>query len=127
MLHVAVEGAVNEETGFVKDYAEISEVVKPLIDKLDHHHLGAWNIPWTGLDLSPNTHLEYVEQWAVPGLPRDFYPSSENLLVWIGKQLKEAGLDWSKVALEETCTSYCELTRVEYEGNLAMRDPHNWR
>jgi len=108
VLHVFVDGTINKETGFVMDYALISEQVKPLIEKLDHRHLGAW--PSTNLE----THLGFEGDfsiWSVEGLPEDFYPSSENLLVWIGKKL--ISLEWSKLALEETCTSYCELTRKE--------------
>ena len=115
VLHVFVEGHINEETGFVKDYAEISEVVKPLIEDLDHHHLGAWdqqgveNLEWVN-------YMPVNPAWKVRGLPIEFYPSSENLLVWIGGKLKEAGLDWAKIAIEETCTSYAELRRYEFEG-----------
>jgi len=54
--------------------------------------------------------------WAVDGLMMGFYPSSENLLIWIGGQLKIAGLDWSKLAIEETCTSYAVLTRSEFDS-----------
>jgi 6-pyruvoyltetrahydropterin/6-carboxytetrahydropterin synthase len=115
VLHVEVEGKINKDTGFVMDFADMSKAVKPLIEKMDHKHLGSWNVPWTGLDLSPNVWLEHNPHWAVGGLSEDFYPSSENLLIWIGDQLANAGLGWSKLALEETCTSYAELDRKEFE------------
>lgn len=104
VLHVYVEGLINPNTGFVMDYADISGIVKPLIEMLDHRHLGNW---------------EYVSipnnSWCVVSLPVDFYPTSENLLVWIGRQL--AGrLDWSKLQLEETCTSLATLERSEFDG-----------
>lgn len=108
VLRVFVDGEVNPETGFVQDYAEISEVVKPLIDRLDHRHLGAWYIP--ELASCP------PEKWMVQGLPLNFYPSSENLVVWIGRQL--AGhLKWSKLELMETSTSLCTLTWKEFAGD----------
>jgi 6-pyruvoyl-tetrahydropterin synthase len=105
---VFVEGVVDAATGFVMDYAEISNAVKPLIGRLDHRHLGAW----TPLFHKPMNSLHSVSM--VPGLPDEFYPSSENLLIWIGNEL--AGMRWSKLALEETCTSYAELSREEFDA-----------
>ncbi|KKK67236.1 hypothetical protein LCGC14_2956110, partial [marine sediment metagenome] len=66
----------------------------------------------------------------VKGLPRDFYPTSENLLWWIAGQIglgldkgwtaQELGLTtttkWSKISIEETCTSQATLTREEYDA-----------
>jgi len=126
-LHVETEGQVNEETGFVMDYAEMSAVVKPLVEKLDHRHLGAWCVflkDRTKIDDSAisdsllaeiwGADEDYFSSWKVPGLPLDFYPSSENLLFWIGSQLAEIQFRWSKLALEETCTSYAELGLDEF-------------
>jgi queuosine biosynthesis protein QueD len=117
VLHVAVVGKVNQETGFVMDYAEISNAVKPLVERLDHRHLGQW-ISKEKQDGVP-TDVRFVEgicgtSHQVSGMAPDFYPSSENLLLWIGGQLAHK-VDWSHLALEETCTSYCELTRSEWE------------
>ena len=136
VLHVETEGRVNQETGFVMDYADMSAAVKPLIERLDHRHLGAWAVylkDRTGVEDSSiaNSLLaeiwghelviddepkenSYFADWRVPGLPKDFYPSSENILFWIGEQLATAQFKWSKVALEETCTSYCELRLDEF-------------
>lgn len=120
VLHVFVEGEINKDTGFVMDYAEISNAVKPLIDALDHHHLGTFKFQEpTGADLSPGDNF-YLLRWKPEGpsihYPDDIYPSSENLLFWIGSQLRSFPykLTWSKLALEETCTSYCELTWKDY-------------
>jgi 6-pyruvoyl tetrahydropterin synthase/QueD family protein len=131
VLRVSVEGEINPATGFVMDYAEMKKCVQPLIDSLDHRHLG--------------TFCEEFEPEAVPynwraPLPSNFYPSSENLIVWIANQLE--GLDsemiyragvwlprghpgplynpldrhfWSKLELNETCTSACTLTRNEFQ------------
>jgi len=110
VLHVFVSGVVKQETGFVLDYAEISEVVKPLIENLDHHHIGQWSATPELINYQPGS---LYGKSSVKGIRNDFYPSSENLLIWIGNEL--SNLNWSKLALEETCTSYCELTREEFE------------
>lgn len=127
ILHVETEGKVNPSTGFVMDYAEMSAVVKPLVENLDHRHLGAWCVylkDRTGIEDSvvANSLLAeiwggedgYSATWQVPGLPLGFYPSSENLLFWIGEQLAKVQFKWSKLAIEETCTSYAELKLDEF-------------
>lgn len=153
VLHVFVRGSVNPETGFVMDYGDISKVVKPIVEALDHRHLGAWDFEWNGVVW----HIQLPTTWSnndkahnVEGLPPNFYPSSENLLWWIADQLWPLDLweykhgdsvefrhfepgakieykqgdgpwlrrivEWSRVALEETCTSYAELRREEYDS-----------
>lgn len=104
ILHVHVEGTVDPETGFVMDYGDISSLIKPLIEMLDHRFLGEYG-PFLN-DLRPFD--------AVPGFPIGFYPSSENLLLWIARWIDDA-LPWSKLTLNETCTSSCTLTRKEYD------------
>jgi 6-pyruvoyltetrahydropterin/6-carboxytetrahydropterin synthase len=110
VLHVFVKGQVSRETGFVMDYADISGVVKPLVDSLDHRHLGAWT------DLFYRPMSDWHRNNMVENMPEDFYPSSENLLVWIAGQLsgRDYPLLWSKLSLEETCTSYAEITYSEW-------------
>src|SRR5208283_2239899 len=129
ILRVEVAGPVRKETGFVMDYADISAAVKPLIERLDHQHLGAWCVflkDRTTVEDSAisNTLIAeiwgeetegYFKDWQVQGLPLDFYPTSENLLFWIGTQLIEV-LDWHKLELKETCTSAAILTRIEYDA-----------
>lgn len=124
VLHVETEGQVNPATGFVMDYAEMSAVVKPLIEKLDHRHLGAWCVYGKDRDPEGDQTLlaeiwgdddhPFYDTWFVPGLPLDFYPTSENLLFWIGYKLAEIQFRWSKLAIEETCTSYAELKLDEF-------------
>jgi 6-pyruvoyltetrahydropterin/6-carboxytetrahydropterin synthase len=109
VLHVFVEGEVNKDTGFVMDYADISEIVKPLIEALDHHHLGTWYIDGV------NFFSERMQVGPIYWLPQEFYPSSENIISWIARQLEDEGLNWSKLALEETCTSYCEISKEEFQ------------
>ncbi len=138
VLHVSVEGPINPETGFVMDFGDISKVVKPLVESLDHRHLGTWACI---SDLS----------WAPrqDGFPLDFYPTSENLLWWIAGQIgpldlyrvRKDGLEdthlraepgslimtanpeniekivwWNKISIEETCTSQALLTREEFDN-----------
>ena len=97
-LKVGVIGPVNEKTGFVMDYAELKRRVDPLITRLDHSHLGT---------------MDGISKARV-STPEGFYPTSENLIVWIGFQLY-LQLDWYILELKETCTSSCILMREEYE------------
>lgn len=103
VLHVYVHGSVNPATGFVMDYGDISAAVKPLIEDLDHKHLGSWD------------GIEWNKDWDCPWSPFQ-NPTSENLLFAIGGQLLEVKFDWDKLALEETCTSYAELTIEEFNA-----------
>ena len=150
VLHVAVRGPVNRETGFVMDFGDISKVVKPIVEALDHRHLGQWDIDINSTEGVP----KYNPFWAIGGVaaPIGFYPTSENLLLWLAPQLwpldmweiKRANqpaeyrtmspdevtnyqpgsgpwlrrtVEWSSIAIEETCTSYALLTRKEYDSN----------
>jgi 6-pyruvoyltetrahydropterin/6-carboxytetrahydropterin synthase len=88
VLHVSIEGKINRDTGFVMDYADISKVMHPIIGALDHFHLN-----------------ELIE-----------YPSSEWVVVWIAKCLEGVAFPWFTIALEETCTSYCEISREEFNA-----------
>jgi len=110
ILTVSFSGEVDEETGFVKDFAEISENMEPLLTSLDHHHLGTWDSDW----------LPYNTEWDA-GTPEGFYPSSENLLLYIASRMSasyEPGAKWSELELNETCTSSCVLTREEYDRTI---------
>lgn len=108
VLHVSVSGPINPDTGFVQDFAEISSVVKPLVDRLDHHHLGTWE--------SMELVDEVINSWHAPGIPLNFYPTSENLLIRIAELLYD-NLAWSSLSLEETCTSRATLTREEFDAS----------
>jgi len=104
VLRVYIKGEINPETGFVMDYGDIKSVVQPLVDMLDHHHLGTWH----------SILLPYNSTW---GLTAEIYPSSENLLMWIASMItKPTILPWSRLELNETCTSAAILTREEYDG-----------
>lgn len=106
-LIVFVKGDIDPETGFVIDFSDLKEIVQPLIDALDHRHLGSWDV-----SIFNRSYVSGPDK--VVGLPWNFYPSSENLLVWIGDQL-DSELKWWRLELDETCTSKAILTREDYE------------
>lgn len=100
-LVVAVRGPVNAETGFVVDYMELKSLVnKHIVDVLDHQHLG-WG---TAIHSEGRGHAQSPFGF-------EFYPSSENLVVAIGRMLQPLvkelahGVTLYEVALDETCTS----------------------
>lgn len=124
VLHVFVNGKVNKETGFVMDYADISAAVKPLIENLDHKHLGQWLTDDNKMPIGMSEDCSCAS-WTVPEMKLRFYPSSENLLIWIGQQLNT--LPWHKLALEETCTSYCELTRIEFNETHSQEENYEMK
>jgi len=82
-FHVAihVSGTVNPETGWVMDFAEISEAFRPLRARLDHYYLN---------------EIEGLEN-----------PTSENLARWIWERLRPALPQLSQVVVRETCTAGC--------------------
>jgi 6-pyruvoyltetrahydropterin/6-carboxytetrahydropterin synthase len=87
-LHV--EGAIGEETGWVRDFADLSCAMRPLLDQLDHNYLNE-----------------------VDGLDN---PTSEVLACWIWDRLGTAVPDLSQVVVHETCTSGC-VYRGKRDGN----------
>jgi 6-pyruvoyltetrahydropterin/6-carboxytetrahydropterin synthase len=78
-LHV--EGPVGEQTGWVRDFAELSDAIEPLLAQLDHYYLND-----------------------VEGLDN---PTSEVLARWIWARIRPAVPDLSQVVVHETCTSGC--------------------
>ena len=78
---VHVRGDVDEESGWVIDFAAIKEAFAPLRKQLDHHYLND-----------------------VEGLSN---PTSENLARWIWRHLEPALPGLCKVVVRETCTSGC--------------------
>lgn len=110
VLTVYVKGDVQPDTGFVMDYADLKKAVQPIVDSLDHRHLGQWA---DSKDFRWVITAEAIDHWNVPDMPRVFYPSSENLLVWIADQLNLPL--WSKLELNETCTSKATLLREDYD------------
>lgn len=80
-VEVHVKGLVGRETGWVMDFADISEAFQPLYLQLDHNYLNE-----------------------VDGLSN---PTSENLARWIWRRLRGSLPAISKVVVQETCTVGC--------------------
>ena len=85
-MRVVVQGndciTSGPKAGMVVDYAEISRIVKPLVEsKLDHYYLNET----TGLE----------------------NPTSELLAVWVYKELSPLIPNLVAIEIDETCTSYC--------------------
>lgn len=78
-VRVVVAGAPNPARGWVMDYADIKRVAQPVIERLDHAYLN---------------DLEGLEQ-----------PTTENLAVWLWRQLSPAIPGLARLELWETATS----------------------
>jgi len=78
-IHVA--GPIDQDTGWIIDFAEIKHAFEPLMKQLDHNFLNE-----------------------IPGLEN---PTSEHLARWIWTNLSLALPGLSKVVVRETCTSGC--------------------
>lgn len=79
---IYIEGEVDPHTGWIRDFGEIKAIFRPLYERLDHHYLND-----------------------IPGLEN---PTSENLAMWIWRELKPALPELSRIRVHETCTSGCE-------------------
>lgn len=80
-IEIWVQGKVDDASGWVMDFADVSEAFKPVYQQLDHHYLNE-----------------------IEGL---FNPTSENLARWIWNQLRPSLPLLNKVCVNETCTSGC--------------------
>jgi 6-pyruvoyltetrahydropterin/6-carboxytetrahydropterin synthase len=80
-IEVWIEGPVAEETGWVMDFADVSQAFKPIYNQLNHHYLNE-----------------------IEGL---FNPTSENLARWVWRRLRPSLPLLSKISVHETCTSGC--------------------
>ena len=83
-IEVHVSGKVDDKTGWVMDFADISGAFKPLFDQLDHHYLND-----------------------IVGLEN---PTSENLAKWVWQKLESKLPLMSSVVVKETCTAGCIYT-----------------
>ena len=83
-VEVHVSGDVDPHMGWIMDFTDIKDVVKPVIKELDHYYLN---------------DIEGLEN-----------PTSENIAAWLWKRLKPALPKLSKVVIRETCTSGCVYT-----------------
>jgi len=84
MIEVHVSGDVDETTGWVMDFADISKAFKPVFESLDHYYLND-----------------------IDGLEN---PTSEVLAMWIWKKLKPSVPLLSSIVVKETCTAACIYT-----------------
>jgi 6-pyruvoyltetrahydropterin/6-carboxytetrahydropterin synthase len=80
-LRVSICGQAAEPSGWVMDFGDLKEVVKPVIDQLDHYYLN---------------EIEGLEN-----------PTSENLCRWIWQRLIGHLPQLSAVEIRETCTTGC--------------------
>lgn len=80
-IEVRVRGPVGAESGWVQDFADLTEAFDPLFRQLDHHYLND-----------------------VPGLEN---PTSENLARWVWERLRPKLPLLHEVTVHETCTSGC--------------------
>lgn len=78
---VAVRGEVDPKTGWLIDFADLKQVVDPIVRELDHYYLND-----------------------IPGLEN---PTSEMVAVWIYRRLAPHLPLLHRVTIEETCTSRC--------------------
>jgi 6-pyruvoyltetrahydropterin/6-carboxytetrahydropterin synthase len=79
-VEVHVSGPVDEETGWVMDFADIKDAFHPVYEALDHHYLNE------------------IEDLA--------NPTSENVARFIWDHLRSA-LPLERIVIRETCTSGC--------------------
>jgi 6-pyruvoyltetrahydropterin/6-carboxytetrahydropterin synthase len=78
---VHVEGPIDGRSGWVRDFADLTDAMEPVLDCLDHRYLNEID----GLD----------------------NPTSEVLARWVWNRLHPALPDLSQIVVRETCTSGC--------------------
>jgi 6-pyruvoyltetrahydropterin/6-carboxytetrahydropterin synthase len=78
-LHIS--GPVDDHAGWVRDFADLSDAMQPILDRLDHYYLN---------------EIEGLEN-----------PTSEVLARWIWDRLCPIVAELSQVVVRETCTSGC--------------------
>jgi 6-pyruvoyltetrahydropterin/6-carboxytetrahydropterin synthase len=86
-VEVHVSGAVDPQTGWVMDFADLGAAFKPLYRQLDHNYLNE-----------------------IPGLEN---PTSEVIARWIWDRLQPALPGLSRIVVRETCTTGAVYTRAE--------------
>lgn len=86
-IEVEIEGEVDSRLGWVADYGEISQAVRPCVDLVDHQLLNA-----------------------VPGLEN---PTSERIVGWFWERLATQIPGLSRVSIFETCTTRCDYRGPE--------------
>lgn len=80
-IEVHITGKIGKDSGWVMDFADVSQLFKPIFDQLDHHYLNE-----------------------IDGLEN---PTSENLAKWIWNRLYPDLPLLTSIAIRETCTTGC--------------------
>ena len=80
-VSVHIAGPIAAETGWVRDFADLTCAMRPVLEELDHYYLNE-----------------------VPGLEN---PTSEVLARWIWNRIHPTLPELSHVIVRETCTSGC--------------------
>lgn len=80
-VEVHVSGPLDAQLGWVMDYGDIKDIVKPVIRELDHHYLNE-----------------------IAGLEN---PTSENIARWLWRRLSDTLPGLCRIVVRETCTSGC--------------------
>jgi 6-pyruvoyltetrahydropterin/6-carboxytetrahydropterin synthase len=80
-VEVHITGPVDDHHGWVRDFADVSCAMRPLLEQLDHYYLNE-----------------------IDGLEN---PTSESLARWIWFRLRTTLPELAEVVVRETCTSGC--------------------
>lgn len=80
-VEISVEGKVDPATGWFYDHAKIGEVVKPLIEQLDHGYLN---------------DIEGLEN-----------PTIENMAAWLWERIEGGCPGLAEIVIHETPTARC--------------------
>lgn len=80
-LEVEVKGVINPDLGWLIDYGDIKNIVKPLVDILDHSYLN---------------EIEDLK-----------YTTAEEIAVWLWIRIKPSIPDLYRVSVSETPSSGC--------------------
>lgn len=94
VVDVHVSGALDAESGWVLDFADIKAAFQPLHEVLDHRYLND-----------------------VEGLDN---PTSERIAIWLWERLQPALPLLSEIVVRETCTSGCRYRGDAGTGSSAM-------
>jgi 6-pyruvoyltetrahydropterin/6-carboxytetrahydropterin synthase len=78
---IAVRGEVDPVTGWLIDFGDLKQILRPIVDQLDHYLLN---------------EIEGLEN-----------PTSELLAIWLWRKLQPQLPQLYRVTIEETCSSRC--------------------
>jgi len=107
-LVVEVEGAIDEKTGMVIDFYRIQEIVKPIIDQLDHSFMCSEN---------DEKMKVFLEKSGFKVVFVDFESTAENIALYFldkltGRFKKYENLRGIHLRVYETENEYAEVSTV---------------